>query len=256
LVALAGLAATLVGPTVFLGALLTPTNKTIDEENAVPGRPGFFYEHLPGEVGWHVTFVNDRGEGVEVPAGPDGMYRDAHGQPFGRLLPGGAILFTTSGTLPDQAKHDPPEVCPAPAKDKFGQGDGSRSKAYEDQMKRLLNPEAPTPSGFGRPLPNPARPSGIVVFDDCWLFDGDMFEYKGPGYAGLIDASRRAGKTWDYEREWLNESLDQVESDKSGRPIYWMFAEPESAQLAYNLFKRANHGREKIIVGVFPYLGR
>lgn len=87
LVSLGGLAATLTGPAVFLGVLLTPTNKTIDKEQPVPGRPGFFYEHLPGEVGWHITFVNDRGEGIEVSAGPDGMYRDAHGQAFGRLLP-------------------------------------------------------------------------------------------------------------------------------------------------------------------------
>lgn len=255
LISLGGLAATLVGPTVFLGVLLTPTNKTIDSEQPVPGWPRFFYEHLPGEVGWRVTYVNDRGEGVEVSAGPDGMYRDAHGQAFARLLPTGALLFASSGTLPERTKHDTPEVCPLPTPDKFGQGPGSRSKAYENQMKPLLNPEAPTPPDHGRALAAPFRKSAIVIFDDCWLLDGDMFEYKGPGYAGLIKASRNSAKLWNFEIRWLNDSLDQVRAAQPGRRVVWMFAEPESAQFAYDLFKREDQGREKIIVGVFPYLG-
>jgi hypothetical protein len=252
---LARLAAKVPAVVVFAGVLLTPTNATLDEENAVPGRPGFFYEHLPGEVGWRVTYVNDRGEGVEVSAGPDGMYRDAHGQPFGRLLPNGAILFATSGTLPDQTKHPPPEVCPAPTKDKFGQGPGSRSTAYANQMKHLLNPEAPTPNGYGRALPNASRATGIVIFDDCWLLDGGMFEYKGPGYAGLINASANSDKPWKFQRDWIDQSLDEVTSAQPGRQVVWLFAEPESAQYASNLFHRLDQGREKIVVGVFPYLG-
>ena len=83
-----------------------------------------------------------------------------------------------------------------------------------------------------------------------------MFEYKGPGYAGLINASTKTGKTWDLESEWLRESFDQVTSDKSGRRVVWMSAESESAQFAYDLFKREDKGRENIIIGVFPYLRR
>jgi hypothetical protein len=252
--ALARIASGLLGPTVFFGVLLIPTNATVWKQGAAPGHPGFFYQKLPGEIGWHISYVNDQGEGIEVPVGPDGIYRDAHGQAVARLLPNGSLALDLGRFQSARPKQEPAQVCPAPSPDKPGQGDSARSKLYENQMKNLLNPERPTPPNFGRALPNPAAKAGIVIFDDCWLQNGDMFEYKGPGYAGLVRASAGSSNTWDYEKDWLAQSLSQVRSAGSRR-VVWCFAEPEAARAARQMFDHRDDGREKIIVGVFPYLG-
>jgi hypothetical protein len=254
-VALARLAATVSAPAVFFGVLLTPTTAPAIRRE-FPGHPGYFYEKLPGEVGWHVSYVNRQGESVAIGLGPDGFYRDAHGQPLARVLPGWVLALNPVPTPPATTRMRPPQTCPLPTLDKPGQGEGARSKQYEDQMKALLNPTAPTPSNFGRQLPNPLRKTGVVIFDDCWLVNGTMFEYKGPGYAGLIEASAGKPIPFEFTDQWLEQSLAQVQAAAlSNRRIVWVFAERSAAQRAYDLFQKADEGRENITIAVFPYLG-
>jgi hypothetical protein len=254
-VALARLAATVSAPAVFFGVLLTPTTAPAIRRE-FPGHPGYFYEKLPGEVGWHVFYANRQGESVAIGLGPDGFYRDAHGQPLARVLPGWVLAVNPAPTPPTTTRTRPPQTCPLPTLDKPGQGEGARSKQYEDQMKALLNPTAPTPSNFGRQLPNPLRKSGVVIFDDCWLVNGTMFEYKGPGFAGLIEGSAGKPIPFEFIGQWLEQSLAQVQAAAlSNRRIVWVFAERSAAQRAYELFQQADEGRENITIAEFPYLG-
>jgi hypothetical protein len=92
------------GPAVFFGVLFTPTNATVDVEEEIPGHPGYFYEHLPGEVGWHVLYVNAKGAGVEISVGPDKLYRDARGQPIARLLPNYSLRSIPSRNQPSRRR--------------------------------------------------------------------------------------------------------------------------------------------------------
>jgi hypothetical protein len=78
---------------------------------------------------------------------------------------------------------------------------------------------------------------------------------NGPGYAGQLKYAARSEKSWGFVKDWLDQSLDELASAQSGRHIVWMFAEPESAQFAYDLFHREDKGRENITIAVFPYLG-
>jgi hypothetical protein len=207
-----------------------------------------------GEAGWHISYVDVDGEKTEVLPGPDGIYRDAHAQPLGRLLPNGALVLDTRNLLASAARKREPQLCPIATPDKYGQGPGSRSKAYEDQMKALLN-QPPTPSDYGRALANPSTTSGIVNFDDCWLKDGTMYEYKGPTYARLIEKSTDARAPWDFRKDWLDQSLRQIETASlSGRDVIRVFAEQEAANYAYRLFQAEDLGREKITIAVFPYV--
>ena len=244
----------LAAPVAFLTTLLIPLNEPKGVESAIPGHPNYHYERLPGETMWRITFASDQGVGEIVP-GPDGVYRDARGNPLARLLPNGVLALNTQPSPSTDERHEEAEVCPQPTPDNHGQGPDSRGRAYEDQMKHLLNPERPTPSGFGRELPSgiPTKPRP-VIFDDCWLEDGTMFEYKGPGYASQIAQSNGSVTPWfEGDKGWLDQSERQVES-ANGRRIVWLFAEPAAAEHAYEIFQTEDKGREKIVVGVFPLL--
>jgi hypothetical protein len=257
LTALAALSRLISVPTIVLGVLLTPTNSMVEQRHPVPRVPDTFYERYPGEIGWHVVTKNINGDDVEIPSGPDGFFRDPWGRPFAKVLPNGQLVFDASGDFPPAVPHDDrePSVCPVPTPDKDGGGPASFGRAYEDFMKFILNPGRPTPSGFGRELPNPDAASGKTIFDDCWLKDGTMFEYKG-GYAGLVRLAEANPSRWTFVKDWLDQSERQLQAAKwSNRPIVWTFSSGEAAQFAYDLFKRADKGRENITIAVFPFLG-
>jgi hypothetical protein len=244
-------------PTIILGVLLTPTNSTVEQRHAVPRVPNTFYERFPGEIGWHIVTKNINGDDVEIPSGPDGFFRDPWGRPFAKVLPSGQLVFDAEGEFPPAVPHDErePNVCPVPTPDKPGGGPGSFGRAYEDFMKLLLNPGGPTPSGFGRELPSPEAQSGKTIFDDCWLKNGTMFEYKG-GYAGLVRLAAGDARKWAFIQDWLNQSRRQIEAaGRLGRRVVWMFSSGEAAQFAYELFQKRDKGRQNITIAVFPFLG-
>jgi hypothetical protein len=119
-------------------------------------------------------------------------------------------------------------------------------------MKRWLNPEMPTPSGFGMAL---TGPTGAYIFDDCRQTNGDMVDYKGPGYAGLVAASARYPKAkWGYAEKWLDQSASQVAA-AGPRQVVWYFAEAAAADAARRLFVGADKGRQRIQIRVRAFEG-
>ena len=46
-------------------------------------------------------------------------------------------------------------------------------------MKKVVNPEPRTPSGYGVQLANPAENGALVFYDDCQRSTGMMVEAKG-----------------------------------------------------------------------------
>jgi len=137
--------------TVFLGVLFIPTNSGKDElETEVPGHPGLRIGRLIGTLSWHI-YDNNTGQDTWLQLKPDGSLRDPSGRPVARLLPHGHLAFDLDAIDPrpaGAAEDDRPRLCPAPSPDKRGQGKDSISRAYENQMKALINPENPTPDGM------------------------------------------------------------------------------------------------------------
>jgi hypothetical protein len=78
-----------------------------------------------------------------------------------------------------------------------------------------------------------------------------MIEAKD-GYVGLLSFPKGEDSVRD---EWLKESARQIAA-ANGRPIRWYFAEPEAAEFAKQLFKRARGGRENIEIVVLPWPGK
>jgi hypothetical protein len=100
------------------------------------------------------------------------------------------IFIDAAAVSPDLVKSDEPRLCPAPGPDKPG---GEKGRAYEDFVKRVVNPPPyTTPTGIGFQLANPQAGGKLIYYDDCQHTTGMMVEAKGPGYAKLLtDSSQR-----------------------------------------------------------------
>ena len=89
------------------------------------------------------------------------VFRDEDGRVIGRVIGDNNVAVDLFAVLPDLVKkRDEPRLCPEPARDVPGSDRGLRYKdnlgrQYEDFLKSLINPEAPTPSGYAYFLPNP-----------------------------------------------------------------------------------------------------
>ncbi len=129
-----------------------------------------------------------------------------------------------------------PDLCPEPGLDLPGMigRRGLRSKAYESYMKLLLNPDNPTPPGFGYQLPNPLQDGALVYYDDCHHPTGTMVEYKGLGYAGLIN-SLGPDRVAALAARWIRQAGRQVDAGE-GRGIVWVFAEQRARDFAQTAF--------------------
>jgi hypothetical protein len=177
---------------------------------------------------------------------------DDKGRVVGRVIGGNKIAINTVAVLPDLVKQDEPRLCPAYQPDRPGSDQGKEykdnpSRQYEDFVKRIINPDGPTPSGFAYYLP---RPMGDPVsFDDCQWKTGFMFEVKGETYTHLLSTS--FGE--EIERDMLKQSASQLAAS-GGRPIVWVIAEEEAAERARKLFNDNDEGREAITVVCIPWV--
>jgi hypothetical protein len=228
------------------GLLVIPSPNNIRSESEVPGLPGLKYSWNRDETQIHFTYDSGNGQPRTFSARlEDDVFRDEKGRVVGRALPNGTVVFDTSAISPDLADDDEPKLCPAPGKDRGG---SERGRDYEDYVKRVVNPENPTPRGMGYQLANPDT-GRLVYYDDCEHSTGVMIEAKD-GYAGVL--SFHQGED-SIRKEWLDESARQIAA-ANGRPIRWYFAEPEAAEFAKELFK--GDGREKIELVVLPWPGK
>jgi hypothetical protein len=113
----------------------------------------------------------------------------------------------------------------------------------------LVNPDNPTPRGYGYKFFNPVT-GKMVYIDDCQHQTGARVDMKGD-YDDLLDFN--AARTTQTKR-WLDQSLRQVQSS-NGFPVIWIFSQKGSSDFARELFDNAGGGRERIATGFVPRLG-
>jgi hypothetical protein len=253
---LARLAARFPAAAVFLGVLFIPTNKTSpEEEYGVPGHPGLRYVRLLGDRTWRIVYQGDDGEDHQVLQQADGLLRDRKGQVVGRVLPDGHVAIDLAAVAPNHVDNDKPRLCPAPTPDNYGQGMDSIARKYEDQVKRVVNPDEPTPSGLAVALRNFMDGGKIVKFDDCEHRTGMMVEAKGPTFTDVWLRSKRSNFGDDIDDELLDQGRRQVQA-AGVRTIRWYFADKEAADEAHKLFSKGKNGQSQIQIVVLPYVGK
>jgi hypothetical protein len=238
---------------VFGGVLLAPSQNNEETWRDVPGRPGLRYRvSLWTPEAW-VKYRDAAGKAqtVHLQIRRNAVIDDS-GETVGRVLAGGRLAIALDAVAPGTVGDEEPRLCPKPTPDKPGQGPDSRSRAYENQMKRWLNPQMPTPPGLGMAL---TGAKGTYIFDDCRQSNGDMVDYKGPGYAWAVTAAAHSPKAnWTFKKKWLQQSASQV-SVAGSRQIVWYFAEPSAAASCRRLFIQQDKGRERIQIRVKAFAG-
>jgi hypothetical protein len=236
---------------VVFGLLFIPSPNNVRVDDEVPGVPGLRYSWNRDETELHLTYDHADGAQRTFSAYLDGdVFRDEHGQVVGRVIGGNKIAIDVAAVLPDLVKDGEPRMCPAPAPDVPGSDRGlpyeeDRARQYEDFLKKLINPDAPTPSGFVYYLPNPKDNGEPVSYDDCQKKTSILFEYKGY-YGSLLTFQS------DAVPQLLEQSARQIAAS-GGRPLVWIFAEEATAEAAWELFKKANKGREYITIANVPW---
>ena len=173
------------------------------------------------------------------------------------LIGGNKVAIDAVAASPDLVQQDEPRLCPAPAPDRAGSDRGKAyeedfAKQYEDFFKKMVNPNAPTPSGYVYYLPNPAQNGDPVSYDDCQKATGFLFEFKAEQYAWLLTVPQIRKEITD---DFLKQSANQIAASDV-RPVVWIFAEAEAARFARKLFDDADQGREYITVGYVPWTRR
>lgn len=259
---LARFAALIPAAAVFGAVLFVPepndiTHKWID----VPGRPGLRYRQRADTPGWQISYEGPHGVVEEnLYERHHGVLSDDNGRVVGRVLARGALAIDLAVAAPSTVKPDEPRFCPVASPDRYGQGPGSVGRVYEDQIKALVNPTRPTPSGFGMALLNVVGNGNLVMFDDCEQSSGTMIEIKGPTYTEILEKelrSQAAGKDadWSVVSDLLGQSERQVQA-AGARPIRWYFADQAAADAVRQIFAKEDKGRERIEVRVVPAVWR
>jgi hypothetical protein len=224
------------GAAAVFGLLFIPSPNNIHVEGDVAGVPGLHYAFNRDEAVVQFTYNAPDGTRRTFTAWREGdVVRDVTGLVIGRVLPGDTIAFDLAAIAPDLVKQNEPKLCPEPpVPDKQGSDQGksyeeNRARQYEDYIKEFIN-SPPTPSGLVYELPK--KDGDPITYDDCQRNSGIMIEIKGLGYAKLLqNPICRAS----IQEEFLKKADGQVEAS-GGQPIIWIFAEPEGAQFARDLF--------------------
>jgi hypothetical protein len=236
------------GAVAVAGVLVFPSPNRIRVEGDIKGLPGGRYWWNRDEAQLQLTCETADGEQRTFTAWRhEDKVVDQNGRVVGRVLADDTIFIDAAAVSPDLVKSDEPRLCPAPGPDKPG---GEKGRAYEDFVKRVVNPPPyTTPTGIGFQLANPQAGGKLIYYDDCQHTTGMMVEAKGPGYAKLLTYG------WGEDslsEEWLDQSDRQLAAAGSRR-VRWYFAEPEAAEFARVLFRTAEGGRERIEIVVLPF---
>ena len=238
-------AARLLGPAgaavAAFGMLFIPSPDDVHVEGEVPEIPGLRYSWNRDEAQLHLTYDNPDGGQRTFSAYIDGdVFRDEQGDVIGRVVGGNMVAIDAAAVSSDLVNQDQPKLCPAPAPDVAGSDQGkpyeeNKARQYEDYVKAFINPppDGPTPSGFVYYLPNPEQDGEPVSYDDCQKKTGILLDYKGEGYAQLL---QNPITKESIKEGFLDQALRQVQAS-DGRPIIWIFADQEAATYAGNLFQ-------------------
>jgi hypothetical protein len=242
------------GAAAVFGILFVPSPNNIRVEGDVTGVPGLRYSWNRDELTLHLTY-DHAGAQRTFAAYLDGdEFRDEDGQVIGHVIGGNKVAIDLFAVLPDLVKEkDEPRMCPAPEPDVPGcdrglQYEEDLAKQYEDFLKPVINPDAPTPSGYSYYLPYPDPRKEPVSYDDCQRMTSILFEFKGY-YGGLLAFDSNARESF------LSQSLRQIEAS-GGRPVVWIFADREDAVRTQKLFEDAGEGRQYITIIHVPWTTR
>jgi hypothetical protein len=232
-----------------VGLILIPRGNNLHDGGDIPELPGFRYDR--DEAVLRITYDGPNGRReIDAMLGADRVFRDSQ-RVVAKLLPDDTLVIDPAEVSSDLADRDGPNLCPTTEKDRPGRSGavGEKDKDYEGQIKRLVNPDNPTPRGYGYKFFNPVTGKWVYM-DDCQHQTGARFEVKGD-YDGLL--SFPDGEE-AITKDWLDQSLRQVQASP-GFPVIWIFAQKGSAGFALNLFQTNAGGRERIDVGVVKRAG-
>jgi hypothetical protein len=211
----------------LFGLLFIPSPNNLRVEGEVPEIPGLRYSWNRDELALHLTYDHAGAQRTFAAYLDDDVFRDEGGRVIGRVIGDNNVAVDLFAVLPDLMKmRDEPRMCPAPEPDVPGSDRGLQyeedlAKQYEDFLKPLINPDAPTPSGYSYYLPYPDPRKEPVSYDDCQRKTSILFEFKGY-YGGLLAFDSNARESF------LSQSLRQIEAS-GGRPVVWIFADREDA---------------------------
>lgn len=240
--ALAQFGARFSAATAVFGILFIPTNRSLISQGTLPDRPDITYE-FDQDAGI-LKIYRDTGDGPRQLFGggsdDEGLYRDRNGQVIARKLDGSVAidpdaLPDASSDAPPPKNDDEPKLCPAPTPDK--PGGKAKDIEYQFYVATLVNPEAPTPPGFGVKLWDPVA-GKYVYFDDCRRTDGTMIDAKGTGYLDMLDGD--SAHPWDWVQGKFLDQAQRQRDAAQGRSIEWHFAEEPVADYVRGLFERKN----------------
>jgi len=229
------LAARTLGPWGLLGLAFVPALGALKGQRAtgnVPGYPGMTYRWDRDGTRLVLSYQGlDGGLQTTIARLNGGLFRDDKGRVVGKVLPDEQVAIEPAAAF-DLRQREEPKKCPLPEPDYPGR----RSQAsldYENHIKRLLNPDRPTPSRVGVQLPSLLAKRGLVYYDDCQRSTGMLAEMKW-GYTDFIaNLFRRPFR--NLGESWIAQATKQVDASQ-GRPITWFFSEKIPAQLARKLF--------------------
>ena len=233
------------------GLVLIPRTTNSLVEGDVVEIPGLRYAWNRDETTLRLTYSGPNGlRDINAQLGPDKLFRDGD-KIVGRELDDGTLAIDPAEVSDDLADKDGPNLCPKPVPDKPGRGpeDGERDRDYEDQIKRLINPDNPTPRGYGYAFWDPIRDKWVVI-DDCQHKTGNRFEMKGD-YEWALDQVWGPGS---IKTKWLDQSGRQLNASK-GFELTWVFSQQSSADFAAKIFsEKPNDERNRINISVIPRL--
>jgi hypothetical protein len=236
------------------GLLFVPSPNNIRVEGEVPEIPGLRYSWNRDELALHLTYDHDGAQRTFAAYLDGDVFRDEDGRVIGRVIGDNNVAVDLFAVLPDLVKkRDEPRLCPEPARDVPGSDRGLKydddlAIQYADFLKPLINPDAPTPSGYAYFLPNPEPGRRFVSYDDCEKKTSILFEFKGD-YGGLLMFDSNA------RQSFLDQSLRQIAAS-GARPVVWIFANRQDAERTRELFEEAGEGREYITIVHVPWTTR
>lgn len=242
------------GAAAVFGLIFIPSPNNVHVEGEVAGIPGLRYSWNRDQTVLQLTYQDPGGGQRTVAFRVDGdVIRDEQGRVIGRVISDKAVAIDFAAALPDLVKAGEPRLCPAPVPDVAGSDQGkpyeeNRPRQYEDYVKAFINPppEGPTPSGYVYAFPSPEQGRRPVTFDDCQQKTGIMIEIKGQRFTALL----RNPITGDSAREGILDQAERQVDASGGRPIIWVFAEPEAAKYAAQLFKGDDKLKRILVVWV------